>query len=78
MTLGRQSSNAGLQLVRRKSAEHHRMDRADPGHRQHGEHGLRDHRHVDQHPIALADTLVAENGSHRLDLEGMSRSMLKS
>ena len=43
------------ELVRRKATEHDRVDRAETGAGEHGEHGLRDHRHVDDDRVALAD-----------------------
>ena len=43
------------QLVRREPAEHDRVHGAEPGAGQHGDHGLGNHRHVDDHPVALAD-----------------------
>ncbi len=49
----------GRQLVRGKPAEHHRMHGADAGAGQHRHRRLRHHRHIDQHPVALAD---AETG----------------
>ncbi len=42
-------------LARREAAEHDRMDRADPRAGQHGDDRFRDQRHIDQHPVALAD-----------------------
>ena len=37
-----------------EAAEHHRMDRADAGAGEHADHRLRDHRHVEDDPVALA------------------------
>ena len=47
--------DARRQRSARKAAEHDAVDRADARAGQHREHGLRDHRHVDQHAVALAD-----------------------
>jgi hypothetical protein len=33
------------------------VNRADAGRGQHGDHGLRDHRHIDQYTIAFGDAL---------------------
>ncbi len=48
----------------REAAEHHRMDRADARAGQHREHRLRDHRHVDQHAIALPGSERLQAGRH--------------
>ncbi len=42
------------QLVGGKATEHHRMHRADSRTGEHGHGRLRHHRHVDDHPVALA------------------------
>ena len=39
--------------MRRKAAEHDRVNRPEPCAREHAEHGLRDHRHVDDDAVAL-------------------------
>ena len=41
------------QLVRGEPAKHHRMNRGKPRASQHGKHGGRNHRHIDDHPITL-------------------------
>ena len=51
------SRDAARQGLGREPTEHHRVDRADAGTGQHGERGLRDHRHVDRDDVALADPL---------------------
>jgi len=43
------------QTLRRKAAEHHRMDGADTGARLHRHHRLDAHRHVDDDAVALLD-----------------------
>ena len=43
------------QAVGREAAEHHRMDRPDPGAGQHGIGHFRDHRQIDGDPVALLD-----------------------
>ena len=40
----------------REAAEHHAVDRADAGAREHGHRGLGNHGKVDAHPIALVDS----------------------
>ncbi len=49
--------DALLQALRRKSAEHHRVRRADARAGLHGDHDLDRHRHVDEHPVALLDAV---------------------
>ena len=44
--------DAGGEAVRREATEHHRMDGADAGAGEHRHHRLRNHRHVEQHPLA--------------------------
>ena len=51
-----------------KAAEHHRMDRADPGAGQHRDHCLRHHRHIEDDPVALADALGRDHASGARDL----------
>ena len=58
---GRRNDHDGLgvvdacgKLVRRETPEHHRMHRADPRTRQHGDDRFGNHRHVDDHAIAFA------------------------
>ena len=43
-------------VLRREPAEHDGVERPEPGAREHREHGLRHHRHVDHDRIAAADT----------------------
>jgi len=50
-------ANAAGEAVGRESAEHDRMDRADAGAGQHGEGGFGDHRQIERHPVATADSL---------------------
>ncbi len=45
--------DAARERVRRKSAEHHGMNRADARAGKHRERGLRDHRHIDGDAVAL-------------------------
>ena len=59
--------DAGRQFVRREPAEHDRMHRADPGTGQHRDRRLRDHRHIDQHAVALPHP---EPGQHPGDKRG--------
>ena len=48
------------ELVGRKPAEDHRMHRAEPGAGKHGDRRLRNHRHVDDDPVALSDAPALE------------------
>ena len=65
--LGLRIFNACSQRARGKAAKHHRMDRTDTRAGEHGETGFRNHRHVNQHPVALLDTQVLQDGGHALD-----------
>lgn len=56
--------DAAGQRIRREAAEHHRVDRAEPGAGQHGVGGFRDHRQVDGDPVALGDAAVAQDVGH--------------
>ena len=49
--------DAARELVGREAAEDHRMDRPDARARQHRDDRFRDHRHVDDHPVAALDSL---------------------
>ena len=51
----------------REAAEHDRMDRADARARQHREHRLGNHRHVDQDAVAEADAERDQHRRHALD-----------
>ena len=53
------------QFIRRKAAEHHRMDGAKPGAGQHRLQGLRHHRHIDDNAVALGHTLGAQGTGQR-------------
>jgi hypothetical protein len=57
--------DAAGKAVRREAAEHHRVDRADPGAGEHGKGCLGNHRQVDRHPITLA---------HAIGLEGVGEA----
>ena len=59
--LGRGVVDAGGELGRGEPAEHDRVDGAQAGTGQHGDEGLRDHRHVDDDAVALLDTEVGED-----------------
>ena len=48
--------DTGRQLVSRKSAKNHGMDRAQSGAGQHGNGRFRDHGHVDQNPVSFCDS----------------------
>ena len=49
------------EFVRGEPAEHNRVHRAQPGARQHRDHGLGDHRHVHHHPVALRHAQPAQH-----------------
>ena len=49
--------DAGSQLVRGETAEHHRVDGAQARAGEHGDHRLRDHRHVDDDAVPALDAL---------------------
>src|SRR5262245_24441983 len=49
------------QLTRREAAEDHRMDRAEPRAREHRHDGLGHHRHIDDHAVALLDSLASQH-----------------
>ena len=66
--LGFRVVDAGGELFRGEAAEHHRMDGADARAGQHGEHRLRDHRHVDDDAVALGDAEVAQHRAEQLHL----------
>ena len=53
--------DARREFVRGEPAEHHRMHRAEPCARQHRDHRLGHHRHVDDDSVALADTQAAQH-----------------
>ena len=57
--------DAGRQFLRGEAAEHHRMHGADAGRGEHGDGSFGDHRHIDDHPVALADAVVAQHGGKR-------------
>ena len=54
--------------IRREAAEHHRVDGAEPRAGEHRVGGLRDHRQVDRHPVALLDAAVAHDVRHAAHL----------
>ncbi len=56
------------ELARGEAAEHHRVDRADPRAREHPEHRLGDHRHVDQHAVAALDAERQQRAREPRDL----------
>ena len=58
----------GRELVRREAAEHHRVHRAEPRAREHRDHGLRHHRHVDEDSVAAPDALRGERAGEARDL----------
>ena len=54
------------QGVRSKTTKHHRVNGANAHARQHGKAGLGDHRHVDQHAVALFHAQLQQDGRHAL------------
>ena len=61
--------NAAGQGVAGKAAKHHRVNGPQAHRGQHGNHRLRDHGHVDQHPVPLAHTQAVQDGGHALHLD---------
>ena len=61
MTAGRGVVDARREFVRGEPAEHHRVHRAEPCARQHRDHRLGHHRHVDDDAVALADARAARS-----------------
>ena len=58
--LGLAVVDAGRQFMRRESAEYDGMDGAQTGACQHRDDRLRDHRHIQDHPVALGDAKVTQ------------------
>ncbi len=58
--------DTGRQFLWREAAEHHRMDGADPRAGEHGHHGLRHHRHIDDDAVALGDAKIRHHAGQRL------------
>ena len=58
------------QLTGGKPAKHHRMDRTEPHHRQHGHNSLRDHRHVDDNAVTLFQPPCLQRTGKSGDLMG--------
>jgi hypothetical protein len=58
----------GRKLPRGKAAEHHAVHRADPRAGQHRDHGLRNHRHIEDDAVALGDAEIGHDGGERFDL----------
>ena len=56
------------ELVRGEPAEHDRVDRAEARAREHRDHRLGHHRHVDDHAVALLDALGRERAGEARDL----------
>ena len=65
MTFGAASSIRIASSFGGEAAEHHRVHRADAGTGEHAEQRLRNHRHVEDHPIALADAEIGEDRGQR-------------
>ena len=60
--------DAGGEFLRGKTAEHHRMHRADPRAGQHRDHRFRHHRHIENDAVALGDAEILHDGGERLHL----------
>ncbi len=56
----------GGEFARGKAAKHYRMNSADAGAGEHGDHRLRYHRHIENDAIALADAEIAQHGGEHL------------
>lgn len=52
--------DAARQCFRRETTEYHRVNGTDPGARQHGDHSLGDHRHVNSHNVATVHVLTTQ------------------
>ena len=64
--VGRGIIDSGGELRGGKATEHDRVHRADARTREHGDRGFRHHGHIDDHPVAFADTQVLKTaGSQR-------------
>ena len=66
--LRRRVVDADRKLVRREAAEHHRVHGTEPRGREHRDHRLRDHRHVEDHPVTRADPETAQSTREGGDL----------
>lgn len=66
--LGTRVVDPGRQLLGREPAEHHRVHRPQPRARQHRDHRLGHHRHVDHHPVALLHPQEAQHPGEPRDL----------
>ena len=60
--------DARRELGRREPAEHDGVDRAESRAREHREHGLRHHRHVDHDRVAARDAKRAQRAGETRDL----------
>ena len=56
------------QRTRGETAKHYRVNRPDTGAGQHGEHGVGNHGHINQHPVAGAHTQQLHGSGHALHL----------
>jgi hypothetical protein len=65
MTLGLASSMRVASSLRGEAAEHDRVDGAEARAGEHGDGGLRHHRHVDHDAVALADAEIAQHAGQR-------------
>ena len=61
------------QLIGGETAENHRMHRPDPRAGQHRHHGFGDHRHIDNHPVAIADAVFQQHTGKGRDLIAQRR-----
>ncbi len=71
----------GFQLVGGKSAEYHRMNRAQPRAGQHADHRFRHHRHIEQHPVALRHPHLGQRArqpGHRLGQFGIGEALARA
>ena len=58
--------DAGGERTGGEAAKHHRVDGTDAHRGEHRENRLGDHRHVDQHAVALAHSQALQHGRHAL------------
>ena len=54
-------SNPVLDALAAESRKNHAVNRSDACAAEHGDHGLRDQRHVDQDPVARFDSVAFED-----------------
>ena len=64
-SLRRRVVDANGQFVSCETSEHNRVHGTQPGTGQHGDECLRNHRHIDDHPVTPDDALLCKDASKR-------------